>query len=185
MLALRRIRFRISIRVFCSENCSRVTGGVLGGFVGRDGLVGLVHITFKNNSSSCRRRRRDIIFRVIVMIDKDTADVLKFIAANQPCSFDDIERKFGEDFRYSAEINFIDKNLFWRVVDRSPDGQPLLALTPEGKAAIEEYQRSNRAERRATIAIVIAFVALFKPASIDLFEFTKKIVLALLKLMQS
>ena len=118
------------------------------------------------------------------MIDKDTADVLKFIAANQPCSFDDIERKFGEDFRYSAEINFIDKNLFWRVVDRSPDGQPLLALTPEGKAAIEEYQRSNRAERRATIAIVIAFVALFKPASIDLFEFTKKIVLALLKLMQ-
>ena len=47
MLALRRIRLRISIRVFCSEKFSRVTEGVLGGFIGRDGLVGLVHITFK------------------------------------------------------------------------------------------------------------------------------------------
>lgn len=125
-----------------------------------------------------------ILFLVIKMIDKDTAEVLKFIMANQPCSFADIENEFGADFRYSAEINFIDKNLFWRVVDRLPNGDPLLALTPEGKAAFEEYYRSNRAERRAAIAIVISFLALFKPASVDLFEFMKKVVQSLIKLMQ-
>ena len=57
-------------------------------------------------------------------------------------------------------------------------------LTPEGKAAIEEYGRLIQAERRASIALVVAFLALLKPASIDLFEFTKRIVLSLLRLMQ-
>lgn len=125
-----------------------------------------------------------ILFLVIKMIDKDTAEVLKFIMANQPCSFADLEKKFGDDFRYSAEIHFIDKNRFWHVEDRLPNGDPLLALTPEGKAAFEEYHRSNRAERRATIAIVISFLALFKPASVDLFEFMKKVVQSLIKLAQ-
>lgn len=118
------------------------------------------------------------------MIDKDTAKVLEFVRTNQPCSFADIENKFGEDFRYSAEIRFIDQNLFWRVADRLPNGEPLLALTPEGKAAFEEYYRSNRAERRAAIAIGISLFALFKPASMDLFEFMKKVVQSLIKLVQ-
>ena len=118
------------------------------------------------------------------MIDKDSVRVLKFIAANQPCSFNDIEKKFGEDFRYSRQMHFLDKNHFFDVIERTPDNQPLFGLTPEGKSAVEEYGRLSHAERRANAAIVIAFLALFKPASIDLFEFTKRIVLSVLQLMQ-
>lgn len=118
------------------------------------------------------------------MIDKDSVTVLKFIADNQPCSFSDIERKFGEDFRYSMQVRFLDKNHFFDVIERSPDGQSFFGLTAEGKAAVEEYGRLLHAERRANIAIVIAFLALFKPASIDLFEFMKRVVLSLLKLVQ-
>ena len=82
------------------------------------------------------------------------------------------------------QIRFLDKNHFFDVIDRTPDGQPLLGLKPEGRSAVEEYGRLLHSERRANIAIVIAFLALFKPASIDLFEFTKRIVLSLLKLVQ-
>ena len=64
------------------------------------------------------------------MIDKNTVKVLKFIADSQPCSFDDIERKFGADFRYSMQMRFID------IVGKLPDGKVLLSLTPEGKSAI-------------------------------------------------
>ena len=118
------------------------------------------------------------------MIDKDNVQVLNFIANNQPCSFDDIERKFGADFRYSTQMRFLDKNHFFDVIERTFDNQPLFGLTSEGKSAVEEYGRLLHAERRANIAIVIAFIALFKPASIDLFEFTKRIMLSLLKLVQ-
>ena len=118
------------------------------------------------------------------MIDKNTLKVLKFIAANQPCSFADIERQFGVDFRHSMEINFIDKKHFYYVVDRTPNGQPLFGVTPEGRAAIEEYGRLNQTERRANIALVVAFLALLKPVNIDLFEFTKRIMLSLLRLVQ-
>ena len=105
------------------------------------------------------------------MIDKDTVKVLKFIADSQPCSFDDIERKFDADFRYSMQMRFID------IVGKLPDGKVLLSLTPEGKSAIEECGRVFNAERRANIALIIAFLALFKPASVDLFEFMKRLVL--------
>ncbi len=43
------------------------------------------------------------------MIDKDSVKILEFIG-KQPCSFDDIEREFGIDFRYSMQIRFLDKN---------------------------------------------------------------------------
>ena len=82
------------------------------------------------------------------------------------------------------QIRFLDKNHLFDVVERIPDYQSLFGLTPEGKSAVEEYGRLLRAERRANIAIVIAFLALFKPSSIDLFEFTKRAVLSLLKLVQ-
>lgn len=118
------------------------------------------------------------------MIDKDTVKVLKFIAGSQSCTLDDIEREFGIDFRYSMQMRFIDKNHFIDVVGRSPNGEVLLSLTPEGKSAIEEYGRIFNAERRANVALVIAFLALFKPASVDLFEFMKRLVLSLLQLMQ-
>ena len=118
------------------------------------------------------------------MVDKDTVKVLKFIADSQSCTFDDIERKFGVDFRYSIQMRFIDKNHFIDVTGRSSNGKVLLSLTPEGKSAIEEYSRIFNAERRANVALVIAFLALFKPASIDLFEFMKRLVLSLLKLVQ-
>lgn len=114
------------------------------------------------------------------MIDKNTLKVLKFIAANQPCTFADIERRFGVDFRYSMEINFIDKNHFYYIVDRTPEGQPLLGVTPEGQGAIEEYQRSCWEKRRSTIALIIALLALFKPSSIDLIEYMKRLVRLLL-----
>ena len=57
------------------------------------------------------------------MIDKNTVKVLKFIADSQPCSFDDIERKFGADFRYSMQMRFIDKSNFIDVVGKLPDGK--------------------------------------------------------------
>ena len=66
-----------------------------------------------------------------------------------------------------------------------PDEKVLLSLTSEGKSAIEEYRRTFNAECRANIALAIAFLALFKPASIDLFEFMKRLVLSLLQIMQS
>jgi len=145
-----------------------------------------VVVAFDVPISHCLTSRRVIIPLKDgdVMIDKDSVTVLKFIADNQPCSFDDMERKFGADFRYSMQMRFLDKNHFFDVIERTPDNQSLFGLTPEGRAAVEEYGRLSHAERRANAAIVIALLALFKPASIDLFEFTKRLVLSLLKLMQ-
>ena len=114
------------------------------------------------------------------MIDEDSVRVLKFIVANQPCGFADIENEFGADFRYSMEINFIDKNHFYYAVGRTPDAQPLLGVTPEGRAALEEYQRSSWEKRRSTIALILALLALFKPSSIDIIEYMKRLVRLLL-----
>lgn len=114
------------------------------------------------------------------MLDKNTVKVLKFIAVKQPYSFADIEKKFGGDFRYSPEIDLIDKNHFYYVIRRTSDGQPLLGITPKGRAAVEECDRARWEKCRSTIALIIALLAMFKPTSIDLIEYMKRLVRLLL-----
>ena len=115
------------------------------------------------------------------MIDKTTAKILKFVKKNQPCTFEDIETFLKVDYHDSPHLSYINKNRFICRTDSLPDGRPLLALTPKGESAIQEYKRLVFAETKSSIAIVIAFIALLKPSSIDLVEFMKRLVLSLLK----
>ena len=110
------------------------------------------------------------------MLDKTTIKILKFIAKNQPCTFEDMGNFIGEDYRYSLHIDLISQKHFIYKVDETSNGNALISLTPEGESVIEEYQRITRAEFKSNVAVGIAFCALFKPANIDLIEFMKKLV---------
>lgn len=115
------------------------------------------------------------------MFDKTTIKILKFISKNQPCTFEKVGQFIHEDCAYSLHIHQIDVNHLIYKTGVTTTGEALISLTPEGEAAIEEYQRINSAELKSRIAIGISFVALFKPTNIDLIEFMKKLVRLLIE----
>lgn len=115
------------------------------------------------------------------MVDKTTAKILKFIAKNQPCTFEDVGKFLDVDYRYSPHIDRINREHLIYKFDSLPDGKSLIALTPKGEFAIEEYQRISLVDLKSTIAIIIAFLALLKPSNVDFFEFMKRLVQLLIK----
>lgn len=104
------------------------------------------------------------------MIDAQTSKILKFIAKHQPCSFEKIEDSFNLKYEDSPHLLFINVNHLIYKTASLPDGKPLIALTPKGKSALEEYQRASNAIIIAIISISISFLIFLKPPDFNIVD---------------
>lgn len=110
------------------------------------------------------------------MIDSQTAKILKFIFAHQPCSFADVENFLGVTYEDSPHFQRINREKFISRCDENN-----FSLTPDGLAALEDFHRLKRAERLSYIAIFLSVLALLKPANIGVIELLLQLLQLLTK----
>ena len=114
------------------------------------------------------------------MLDKTTVKILKFIAKNQPCAFEDVEKFIGVEYRDSPHFVSINQNHLICKVGSLPDGRPLIALTPNAELAIEKYQQKSFSRVISIITVIISVLILCNQCGLNLIERMIQLVRALL-----